>query len=129
MRELVRVAALLALVVAAGCSRRASTRVFLHGDVENDSGLKVAKMSGWRAITSRDQVSWRDFVLASGSSGIGAGDDEPRRTSDAINNYALDYNTAEHSSPMDFGGLTFATPSGPRPIRGGRGTTSTRCPC
>lgn len=80
------------------------------------SGLKVAKMSGWRAITSRDQVSWRDFVLTSGSTGIGAGDDEPRRTSDAINNYALDYNTAEHSSPMDVGGLTFATPSGPRPM-------------
>jgi hypothetical protein len=80
------------------------------------SGLKIAKMSGWRALTSRDQVSWRDFVLSSGSTGIAAGDDEPRRTSTTTNNYALDYNTAEYSSPMDMGGLTFATPAGPRPM-------------
>lgn len=80
------------------------------------TGLKLGKMSGWRALTSVDQVSWRDFVQTSGSTGIGAGDDEPRRTSDATNNYALDYNTAEHSTPMDLGGLTFATPTGPRPM-------------
>src|SRR5262245_19731972 len=80
------------------------------------AGLKIAKMSGWRALTSVDQVSWRDFVLSSGSTGIAAGDDEPRRTSDTTNNYAFDYNTAEHSTPMDMGGLTFATPTGPRPM-------------
>lgn len=80
------------------------------------TGLKISKMSGWRGITSGDQVSWRDFVLSSGSTGIGAGDDEPRSTSNNTNNFALDYNTAEHSSPMDLGGLTFATPSGPRPM-------------
>jgi hypothetical protein len=80
------------------------------------TGLKIAKMSGWRALTSVDQVSWRDFVLSSGSTGIASGDDEPRRTSDNTNNYALDYNSAEHSSPMDMGGLTFATPTGPRPM-------------
>ena len=28
------------------------------------TGLRIAKMSGWRALTSLDQVSWRDFVLA-----------------------------------------------------------------
>jgi len=28
----------------------------------------------------------------------------------------VDYNTAEHSTPMDMGGLTFATPAGPRPM-------------
>lgn len=80
------------------------------------TGLKIAKMSGWRALTSIDQVSWRDFVQSSGSAGIGAGDDEPRRTSNTTNNFALDYNTAEHSTPMDMGGLTFATPTGPRPM-------------
>lgn len=80
------------------------------------TGLKIAKMSGWRTLTSVDQASWRDFILSSGSAGIAAGDDEPRRTSDNTNNYALDYNTAEHSSPMDMGGLTFATPAGPRPM-------------
>ena len=42
--------------------------------------------------------------------------DEPRRTSDTTNNFGLDYNTAEHSTPMDMGGLTFATPAGPRPM-------------
>jgi hypothetical protein len=65
-------------------------------------------MSDWRAVTSRDQISWRDFVVASGSTVIGAGDDEPRRTSDVANDYVLDYNKAEHGAPMDLGALTFA---------------------
>jgi hypothetical protein len=80
------------------------------------TGLKIAKMSGWRTLTSIDQVNWRDFVLSSGSAGIASGDDEPRRTSNTTNNFAFDYNTAEHGSPMDMGGLTFATPVGPRPM-------------
>jgi parallel beta-helix repeat protein len=80
------------------------------------TGLKIAKMSGWRAITSRDQVTWRDFVQATGSAAIGAGDNEPRQASDMTNDYALDYNTAQHGSPMDMGGLTFATPTTPRPM-------------
>jgi parallel beta-helix repeat protein len=80
------------------------------------TGLRIAKMSGWRAVTSRDQISWRDFVVASGSPVIGAGDDEPRRTSDNTNDYVLDYNKAEHGAPMDMGGLTFATPVGRRPM-------------
>jgi parallel beta-helix repeat protein len=80
------------------------------------TGLKLAKMSGWRAVTSRDQISWRDFVVASGSTVIGAGDDEPRRTSDVANDYVLDHNKAEHGAPMDMGGLTFATPVGRRPM-------------
>jgi hypothetical protein len=79
------------------------------------TGLSLAKMSGWRAVTSRDQVTWRDFVLARGSAGIGAGDDEPRRTTDATHNYVLDHNAAAHSAPMDMGGLTFATPVGAGP--------------
>jgi hypothetical protein len=80
------------------------------------TGLKLAKMSGWRAMTSVDQVSWRDFVLASGSTVIGAGDNEPATTGTAAQNYQLDYNTAEHSRPMDMGGLTFATPTTRRPM-------------
>jgi hypothetical protein len=79
------------------------------------TGLSLAKMSGWRAVTSRDQVTWRDFVLARGSAGIGAGDDEPRRTTDATHNYVLDHNAAAHGAPMDMGGLTFATPAGAGP--------------
>jgi parallel beta-helix repeat protein len=80
------------------------------------TGLRIGKMSGWRAVTSRDQISWRDFVVASGSPVIGAGDDEPRRMSDATNDYSFDFNKAEHGSPMDMGGLTFATPIAPRPM-------------
>jgi hypothetical protein len=78
-------------------------------------GLRLAKMSGWRAVTSRDQVSWRDFVVMSGSSVLGAGDDEPIRNSSVAQNYQLDYNRAQHRRPMDIGGLTFATPVGRRP--------------
>lgn len=80
------------------------------------TGLRLAKMSGWRAVTSRDQISWRDFVITSGSAVIGAGDDEPRRTSSVTNDYTLDYNGAEHGAPMDMGGLTFATPTTRRPM-------------
>jgi parallel beta-helix repeat protein len=80
------------------------------------TGLTIAKMSGWRALTRVDQVSWRDFVVASGSSVIGAGDDEPRREATNAQNYQLDHNAAEHSQPMDMGGLTFATPVIPRPM-------------
>jgi hypothetical protein len=82
------------------------------------SGLTLAKMSGWRAVTNRDQVTWRDFVLARGTSAIGAGDDEPRRMSDSANDYNLDHNTAHHGAPMDMGGLTFATGGQPRPPSG-----------
>jgi parallel beta-helix repeat protein len=102
----------------------ARNNYFSQGDPGGDyvhtgnrfTGLKLAKMSGWRAVTSRDQVSWRDFVVASGSPVIGAGDDEPRRTSDIANDYVLDHNKAQHGAPMDMGGLTFATPVGRRPL-------------
>ncbi len=80
------------------------------------TGLRIAKMSGWRAVTSLDQISWKDFVVASGSPVIGAGDEEPWRTSTNAEDFRLDYNTAEHGLPMDMGGLTFATPTGPRPL-------------
>jgi hypothetical protein len=80
------------------------------------TGLTLAKMSGWRAVSNRDQITWRDFVVASGSSVIGAGDDQPATSSTASQNYQLDYNTAEHSRPMDMGGLTFATPTQRRPM-------------
>ena len=80
------------------------------------TGLTIAKMSGWRAVTNRDQITWRDFVVAGGSSVLGAGDDEPVRTSTSAQNYQLDHNTAEHRQPMDMGGLTFATPVKRRPM-------------
>jgi hypothetical protein len=79
------------------------------------TGLRLAKMSGWRAVTSRDQITWRDFVVMSGSSVIGAGDIEPANAATNANNYSLDFNAAEHSRPMDMGGLTFGTPTRRRP--------------
>ena len=80
------------------------------------TGLTLAKMSGWRAVTSRTQITWRDFVVVSGSSVIGAGDNQPATSATAAQNFQLDYNTAEHSRPMDMGGLTFATPTQRRPM-------------
>jgi hypothetical protein len=80
------------------------------------SGLTIAKMSGWRAVTNRDQISWRDFVVSGGSSVLGAGDDEPIRTSTSAQNYQFDFNQAQHRQPMDMGGLTFATPVRRRPL-------------
>jgi hypothetical protein len=80
------------------------------------TGLTIAKMSGWRALMNYDQVSWRDFVVAGGSTVLGAGDDEPLRVSTSAENYQLDHNAAEHRSPMDMGGLTFATPVSRRPM-------------
>jgi hypothetical protein len=80
------------------------------------TGLTLAKMSGWRAVTNRDQVTWRDFVVMSGSSVIGAGDNTPASSASTAQNYQLDHNTAEHSRPMDMGGLTFATPTQRRPM-------------
>jgi parallel beta-helix repeat protein len=77
------------------------------------TGLKLAKMSDWRAVTSRDQISWRDFVVSSDSPVIGAGDDEPRRSADNSNDYALDYNGVEHGAPMDMGALASADGAGP----------------
>jgi hypothetical protein len=79
------------------------------------TGLTLTKMSGWRAISSRDQVNWRDFVLARGATAINAGDAEPASASDASNNYNLDHNTASHNAPMDMGGLTFSSGSGSQP--------------
>jgi hypothetical protein len=80
------------------------------------TGLKVAKMSGWRAVTNLDQITWRDFVVASGSPVIGAGDNEPWRVATSVQDFRFDYNKAEYRLPMDMGGLTFATPTGPRPL-------------
>jgi hypothetical protein len=102
----------------------AKSNYFSQGDPGGDytnagnkyAGLKLAKMSGWRAIASRTQVSWRDFVLATGATAINAGDEEPRSNADATNSYDLDHNTASHNKPMDMGGLTFSTSTGPRPM-------------
>jgi hypothetical protein len=80
------------------------------------TGLKLAKMSGWRAMTSLDQITWRDFVVVGGSTVIAAGDDEPRRTATNAQNYQLDHNAAEHQQPMDMGGLTYSTPTTRRPL-------------
>jgi parallel beta-helix repeat protein len=80
------------------------------------TGLAIAKMSGWRAVTNVDQISWRDFAVTAGSSVLGAGDDEPLRASTSAQNYQLDYIKGEHRQPMDMGGLTFGTPVHVRPL-------------
>jgi hypothetical protein len=74
------------------------------------TGLTIARMSGWRAVTHRDQTTWRDFIVASGSSVIGAGDDEPLNTATSAQDYRLDHNKTEHQRPMDMGALTFSSP-------------------
>jgi hypothetical protein len=73
------------------------------------TGITLSKMSGWRTMTNRSQVSWRDFALARGATAIGAGDEEPRRQSNASNSFHLDHNAASHNAPMDMGGLTFSS--------------------
>lgn len=78
------------------------------------TGLKLAKMSGWRSVTSANQITWRDFAAQGGSTVIGAGDDTPRKSADGRNNYNLDHNGAEHDAPMSMGGLSFSTPIGPQ---------------
>jgi hypothetical protein len=101
----------------------AKNNYFSQGDPGGDyvhagnrfTGLRLARMSGWRAVTNRDQITWRDFVVMSGSPVIGAGDSEPVNAATNSNNYSLDFNAAEHSRPMDIGGLTFATPTRRRP--------------
>lgn len=72
------------------------------------SGLQLTRMSGWRQISSRDQITWRDFQLKQGSAAISAGDDEPRRMANDSDTYQLDYNVATHNTPMDMGGLKYA---------------------
>ncbi len=102
----------------------AKNNYFSQGDPGGDyshsgnryTGVALNKMSGWRAITSRTQVTWRDFVLAPGATAIAAGDEEPRATSTAAQNYNLDHNSASHNKPMDMGGLTFATDDVAQPM-------------
>lgn len=102
----------------------AKNNYFSQGDPGGDyshagnryTGLSLAKMSGWRSISSRTQVSWRDFVLARDSAAINAGDDEPRRMADLSNSFDRDHNAASHNAPMDMGGLTFSSSAGRRPL-------------
>jgi hypothetical protein len=102
----------------------AENNYFSKGDPGGDyshagnryTGVKLAKMSGWRAISSRQQVTWRDFVLSSGATAIAAGSEDPRRSSDATNNYHLDHNVATHNAPMDMGGLTYASGTERQPM-------------
>ena len=102
----------------------AKNNYFSKGDPGGDyshagnryTGVTLTKMSGWRAITNRNQVTWRDFVLAPGATAIAAGDEEPRATATATQNFNLDHNAAAHNKPMDMGGLTFATGEDAQPM-------------
>jgi hypothetical protein len=71
-------------------------------------GLVLARMTGWRAITARDQITWRDFNVSAGSSVIGAGDDEPLLTSQGDDTYDHDFNGLPHNAPLDMGALHFS---------------------
>ena len=79
------------------------------------SGLKLAKMSGWRSISAREQITWRDFDVQGGSPVIGAGSDEPRNMASSSDTFNLDFNAINHNQPMDMGGLRFGALSAKKP--------------
>ncbi|HEX5048865.1 MAG TPA: right-handed parallel beta-helix repeat-containing protein [Gammaproteobacteria bacterium] len=74
------------------------------------TGIKLKKMSGWRAISDRTQVTWKDFDNQTDSTSIGAGDDEPSRMASGGDAFQLDFNKTSHNQPMDMGGLKFNLP-------------------
>jgi hypothetical protein len=73
-------------------------------------GLSLAKTTGWLLATSvPTAATWKDFALAQGSAGIGAGSDDPQRLSQDNDKFHLDYNGVPHNAPMDFGALHFTS--------------------
>jgi hypothetical protein len=72
-------------------------------------------MSGWRSISTREQITWRDFDVQGGSPVIGAGTDEPRKMATTKDTFQLDYNASTHNTPMDMGGLRYGQAVAKRP--------------
>jgi hypothetical protein len=94
----------------------ARNNYFSQGDPGGDyrsptnlyTGLKLMRMSGWRTLTSADDVNWRDFALQTGSAGAGAGDNAPLSMATSINTFDLDFNSAPHNAPMDLGAVRYS---------------------
>jgi hypothetical protein len=72
-------------------------------------GIALARSTGFRLLDAITPLTWRDFALASGSAGIGAGDDEPERMSQGNDKFDIDYNGVAHNAPMDLGALHFTS--------------------
>jgi hypothetical protein len=72
-------------------------------------GLALVRSTGWRLFSAIAPGTWRDFSLANGSAGIGAGDDEPGGLSQGNDRFDLDFNGLPHNVPMDMGALHFTT--------------------
>jgi hypothetical protein len=80
------------------------------------SGVQLAKMNGWRAISSWDAVTWKDFVPQAGSSTIGAG--SPRfQLPDPVlaQQLIMDFNGNIHLNPMDMGAFRNGSQSQAQP--------------
>lgn len=111
----------------------AGNNYFSRGDPGGDwsdpgnryGGLTLSRSSGWRTLTRRDQISWRDFEVEPDSSVIGAGIGAPLSLSQADDTYALDFNEQRHNQPMDMGAIRFSAtpfrvPKKPTDVRGSR---------
>lgn len=98
---------------------KAATNYFSQGDPGGDlshngnryEGLQLKRMSDWRSIAAPEDVTWEDFSQVQGSSGIGAGSEQPLVAADKVNTYNLDYKLREHSTPVDMGAIRFGATS------------------
>lgn len=86
-------------------------------------GITLARMTGWRSLTRRNQMSWRDFEVQPDSTVIGNGSAAPREMSQGDNTYTLDFNEQPFHEPMSMGALRFSStpflvPKKPTEVRG-----------
>jgi hypothetical protein len=78
------------------------------GDAGNEyTGLKLARMSGWRSFTDPKSVSWQDFRVAPGASTIGKGDPTPMKTATSTDSFDKDFSLKPHNAPPDMGATRF----------------------
>lgn len=67
------------------------------------NGLQLARMTGWRAIKDRAQVSWRDFAPAAVSMTNSAGISIAALAS--VDLFNVDFNSKPHNNPFDMGAV------------------------
>jgi hypothetical protein len=82
------------------------------------SGLQLAKMSGWRAIDSHDDVAPSHFAPMEVSTTNGAGYDGHLATAASKDAFHLDFNANPHNKPMDLGAIRFGASAGPKTPKG-----------
>jgi len=78
------------------------------------NGLQLARMTGWRAIKDRAQVSWRDFAPAAVSMTNSAGISIAALAS--VDLFNVDFNSKPHNNPFDMGAVSKGSgkvPKGP----------------